>query len=148
MISIQTHDFSIEQEYQQLIKDAPKIGAIVTFTGLVREFTDNKHVDLFLEHYPEMTEKVLADIIVQAQQRWPILSARIIHRIGHLPLGDQIVFVGVNSPHRGDAFAACEFIMDFLKTDAPFWKKEITQDSEHWVEAKQTDSQAKKRWQT
>ena len=146
MISIQKHNFSIDEAHQQLMKDAPKIGTIVTFTGLVREFTQGKNVDLFLEHYPQMTEKVLNDIIAQAKQRWPILNACIIHRIGHLALGEQIVFVGVNSPHRRDAFLACEFIMDFLKTDAPFWKKEITQNSERWLEAKTSDEQAKKRW--
>jgi molybdopterin synthase catalytic subunit len=94
-----------------------------------------------------MTEKVLNDIINQAKQRWNINNSRIIHRIGQLTLGEQIVFVGVNSPHRADAFSAAEFIMDFLKTEAPFWKKEITDTGEAWVEAKASDDTAKKKWQ-
>ncbi len=145
-ISIQTDDFSVEQEHQRLSLDAPRIGAIVTFTGLVREFTQDDQTDLFLEHYPAMTEKVLHDIITQATQRWDIINTRVIHRIGHLTLGENIVFVGVNSAHRHDAFAAAEFIMDFLKTEAPFWKKEITAQGEHWVEAKQSDDISKQKW--
>lgn len=146
MISIQSADFDMQQEYQQLLNDAPSIGAIVTFSGLVREFTRDDNTRLFLEHYPQMTEKVLTDIIQQARQRWSIINIRLIHRIGHLSLGEQIVFVGVNSPHRADAFSACEFIMDVLKTEAPFWKKEITNKGEHWVEANHKDNIAKARW--
>ena len=150
MINIQRHDFSVAEEYLQLQKDSPSIGAIVTFSGLVREFYSGKNgnskSDLFLEHYPVMTEKVLGNIIDQAKQRWGITQCRIVHRIGRLSLGEQIVFVGVNSPHRKEAFAACEFIMDFLKTDAPFWKKEISPEGETWVEAKKSDSAATKRW--
>lgn len=145
-IRIQTDDFDVANEYQQLRQDAPAIGAIVTFTGLVREFSKGDETELFLEHYPAMTEKVLTDIIHQASLRWEIINARIIHRIGHLHLGDQIVFIGVNSQHRRDAFAAAEFMMDFLKTEAPFWKKEMTQKGETWVDAKKSDAAAKQRW--
>jgi molybdopterin synthase catalytic subunit len=145
-INIQTHDFDVGEEHRQLRKDAPTIGAIVTFTGLVRELANSDSTELFLEHYPAMTEKVLNNIIDQAKQRWNVTNTRIIHRIGHLSLSEQIVFVGVNSPHRDDAFKAASFIMDFLKTDAPFWKKEITTSGEKWVEAKESDAVAKKSW--
>ncbi len=146
VIRIQTGDFDVGQEHHQLSQDAPHIGAIVTFTGLVRELTNGESTDLFLEHYPAMTEKVLKDIVQQAHERWDIINTRVIHRIGHLSLSEQIVFVGVNSAHRKDAFAAAEFIMDFLKTDAPFWKKEITAQGEKWVEAKASDTEAKDKW--
>ena len=145
-IRIQENDFNVGDEHTALQQDAPSIGAIVTFTGLVREFTKGEDTQLFLEHYPAMTEKVLNNIVKQATQRWGIISTRIIHRIGYLSLGEQIVFIGVNSPHRADAFAAATFIMDFLKTDAPFWKKEITPTGEAWVEAKDSDAGARKHW--
>jgi len=147
MIHIQTHDFSVAEEYQQLQQHSPRIGAIVTFSGLVREFhsTHNKS-GLFLEHYPIMTEKVLSEIIDQATQRWEIAQCRLVHRIGYLSLGEQIVFVGVSSPHRKAAFTACEYIMDALKTEAPFWKKEVTPNTEVWLDAKQSDKDAKQRW--
>lgn len=152
-IHIQTHDFDVGEEHKQLRQDSPAIGAIVTFTGLVREFVDKNNPQqnqtnaaLFLEHYPSMTEKVLSSIIDQAEQRWQITHTRIIHRIGHLPLSEQIVFVGVNSPHRNDAFSAARFIMDCLKTDAPFWKKEIGPSGEKWVDVKESDIVAKKTW--
>ncbi|MFT5420660.1 MAG: molybdopterin synthase catalytic subunit [Candidatus Endobugula sp.] len=147
VISIQHADFDVGNEHQQLCQDAPSIGAIVTFTGLVRECTKGEDTNLTLEHYPAMTEKVLSDIINRAKQRWDINNSRIIHRIGQLTLGEQIVFVGVNSPHRADAFAAAAFIMDFLKTEAPFWKKEITKTDEAWVKAKESDETAKKKWE-
>ena len=146
LISIQTENFNVGQAHQQLALAAPHIGAIVTFTGLVREFAAGDNTDLFLEHYPAMTEKVLLDIIQQAAQRWNIINVHVIHRIGRLSLGEQIVFVGVNSAHRNDAFSAAEFIMDFLKTEAPFWKKEITAQGEHWVDAKNSDAIAKQKW--
>ena len=146
-ISIQTDDFSQSEEYQILCNDAPSIGAIVTFCGLVREFDDGRGEALFLEHFSGMTETALTRICEQAAQRWPIINVRIIHRIGPMHLGEQIVFVGINSAHRKAAFHACEFIMDFLKTDAPFWKKAITSDSEYWVEAKTSDADAAKAWQ-
>jgi len=154
MISIQQEDFDLATEYQALRADAPNIGAIVTFTGLVRDFNliesmpENTAVQgLFLEHYPGMTEKSLAAIIETAKTRWSIINTRVVHRIGAMHPGDQIVFVGVNSAHRGDAFAACEFIMDYLKTQAPFWKKELTEEGERWVESRDTDQQAAERWQ-
>lgn len=145
-ISIQQEDFDQAQEYQQLLSDAPRIGAIVTFCGLVREFDQGDGKSLELEHFPGMTEKTLLDIIEQAKQRWPIINARVVHRIGKLALGEQIVFVGVNSAHRKAAFHACEFIMDFLKTQAPFWKKAISTQKEYWVEAKQSDQLASEKW--
>jgi len=147
MISIQQEDFSLVVEYEKLKADAPKIGAIVTFTGLVRDLNGDEEVTgLFLEHYPGMTEKVLAQLIEDAKQRWPILNARIIHRIGSLKASDQIVFVGVNSEHREAAFAACEFLMDFLKTKAPFWKREQRESGDTWVDAKATDQERATRW--
>lgn len=145
-ILIQSQDFSQTDEYQTLISDAPQIGAIVTFTGLVRDFDDGQGRGLFLEHYPAMTEKVLSSISEQAAQRWPIINSRIIHRIGELALGEQIVFVGVNSAHRDAAFNACKFIMDFLKTEAPFWKKALTTKSDYWIDAKDSDQDAKNTW--
>ena len=145
-ISIQEQDFDHAEEYQRLRAQAPEIGAIVTFCGLVRDFDNGKGRGLVLEHYSGMTEKMLADIVKQAGERWPIINAHIIHRIGALALGDQIVFVGVNSAHRHTAFHACEFIMDFLKTQAPFWKKAVTSEHEYWVEAKQSDQDMQQRW--
>jgi molybdopterin synthase catalytic subunit len=145
-ISVQENDFNVGEEHTALQQDAPRVGAIVTFTGLVREVVPGEDTQLFLEHYPAMTEKVLSNIIDQAKQRWDIISTRVIHRIGHLSLSEQIVFIGVNSPHRADAFAAATFIMDFLKNDAPFWKKEITPEGETWVEAKASDTDAKDNW--
>ncbi len=146
-ISIQEKDFDHAEEYKQLCADAPRIGAIVTFCGLVREFDDGEGEGLFLEHFPGMTEKTLQNICEQAHQRWPIISTRIIHRIGKMNLGEQIVFVGVNSAHRKAAFNACAFIMDFLKTQAPFWKKAINTNTEYWVEAKDSDQKAQQQWE-
>ncbi|MBR9911051.1 MAG: molybdopterin synthase catalytic subunit MoaE [Gammaproteobacteria bacterium] len=148
MISIQQADFSLQQEYEALRADCPTIGAIVTFTGLMRDFNQGDDIQgLFLEHYPGMTEKSLADICSQARDRWPVEQIRIIHRIGELRPSDQIVFVGVSGQHRGEAFAACEFIMDYLKTRAPFWKREITRDGSRWVDARDSDTDAAERWQ-
>ncbi len=147
-VSIQTEDFSLNTEYEALRQLSPeKTGAICTFTGLVREFGDKEGVKgMFLEHYPGMTEKSLLKIIDLAKERWDIKACKVIHRVGSLYLSDQIVFVGIASAHRSDAFAACEFVMDYLKTDAPFWKKEITQHSEDWVEAKDSDQARKQQW--
>ncbi|MGH1486304.1 MAG: molybdenum cofactor biosynthesis protein MoaE [Cellvibrionaceae bacterium] len=147
-INIQEHDFNHAEEYEQLRNKSPNIGAIVTFCGLVRDFDNSKGQHLFLEHFSGMTEKVLTDIVQQSKERWPIIDVRITHRVGLLNIGEQIVFVGVNSQHRESAFQACEFIMDFLKTQAPFWKKAITEDKNYWIEAKQSDEAAKKRWET
>jgi len=146
-VSIQNADFDAAQEYAQLRDSGVGTGAIATFTGLVRDSGDRHGVTgLFLEHYPGMTEQIISDLITQAGQRWDVRKARVIHRIGHLPLQSQIVFVGVCSAHRGDAFAACEFIMDALKTSAPFWKKELTDAGEHWVEQKASDVARTEGW--
>jgi len=149
MISVQAADFSIAEEYQALREQNPKhTGAIATFSGLVRDFGDQSDVTaIYLEHYPGMTERQLQTIIDTAKTRWDIQETRIIHRIGKLELSEQIVFVGVSSAHRADAFQACQFIMDFLKADAPFWKKELTNDGESWVQAKDSDVSKAKSWQ-
>jgi len=147
MISIQTDDFDAGAEYEALRGTGPGTGAIVTFSGLVRDSGDLSGVTgLFLEHYPGMTEQVIQGLIDEAGRRWDVQRARVIHRVGRLALADQIVFVGVCSAHRGDAFAACEFIMDALKTSAPFWKKEITREGEHWVEQKESDVARSQGW--
>lgn len=152
MISIQTEDFDFSTEYEQLKRQSPQSGAIVMFVGLVREFSDHAHINsMTLEHYPGMTERVLNDIITQAQKKWPLERVRIIHRIGELFSSDQIVLVGVSSAHRVSAYEASQFIMDILKTEAPFWKKESTLDlqgseKERWVESKTSDSIKAANW--
>ena len=146
MIRVQTQDFDINHEYQLLASKA-EAGAIVTFVGLVREMNLAKKVTaLHLEHYPEMTEKSLRNIVQQAKQRWDLIDVTLIHRVGTLAINQQIVFVGVSSQHRGDAFAGCEFMMDYLKTQAPFWKKEYTDSGELWLDASEKDVSAAKRW--
>lgn len=148
MVIIQQQDFDLATEYQTLRDSGNGTGAIATFTGLVRDFGDVSDVSgLFLEHYPGMTEKVIGDLVEQASQRWDIRAARVIHRVGKLALGDQIVFVGICSAHRSDAFAACQFIMDALKTSAPFWKKELSRSGDHWVEQKASDREQAEQWQ-
>jgi len=147
MISVQEQDFNQQDEYDRL-KCKTSIGAIVTFTGLVRDINHGQRVsDLSLEHYPGMTEKCLTDIVEQAKKRWNIIESTVIHRVGQLAISDQIVFVGIASQHRGDAFAACEFIMDYLKTQAPFWKKETMSDGQtQWVDAREVDQEALSKW--
>jgi len=146
-ISIQQDDFDIAEESRLLRESNSNTGAIVTFSGLVRDLDNERNVEsLILEHYPGMTESSLEKIIAQAQSRWSILDVTVIHRIGELQAGEQIVFVAVASLHRGEAFSACEFIMDFLKTRAPFWKKCRDENGESWVEAKTTDVDASARW--
>ncbi|WP_305371011.1 molybdopterin synthase catalytic subunit MoaE [Photobacterium leiognathi] len=146
MISVQFDDFSVADEYAKL-SEGTEAGAVVTFIGKVRDFNQGDAVTgLSLEHYPGMTKKSLQEIVDQANQRWPLLKTRVIHRVGDLALGDQIVFVGVTSAHRGAAFEACEFIMDYLKTRAPFWKKEQTPEQSRWVDARETDTSAADRW--
>lgn len=141
-IQIQTNDFDQGAEYRELAQGADA-GAVVTFVGRVRDFAgENK--SLWLEHYAGMTEKVLADLVARARNRWPLLKIAIIHRVGPLNPGDQIVLVGVSSAHRKAAFAASEFLMDFLKTEAPFWKRE----GDDWVAAKDSDQAAADAWQT
>ncbi|GAB3093263.1 molybdopterin synthase catalytic subunit MoaE [Aestuariicella hydrocarbonica] len=148
MIVVQEQDFDLQHEYAALRQDCPSIGAIVTFVGLMRDFNDGDNVkSLFLEHYAGMTENVLADIVEKAKSRWNLQAVRIIHRVGNLLPSDQIVFVGVSSAHRGDAFSACEFIMDFLKTQAPFWKREQTEQGGRWVDARRSDEDSAQRWE-
>jgi len=148
-ISVQQHNFDLTHEYMQIRKHSDSDGAIVTFTGLVRELTERGNLRFMtLEHYPGMTEKSLMNICEQARERWPIGSIRIIHRIGKLSPDEQIVFVGVSSKHRKAAFSATEFIMDFLKTLAPFWKKELTTEGEFWVDAKSSDKHKANEWLT
>lgn len=147
-VSIQHEDFDSGVELRALRESDREIGALASFVGVVSARNEGDTVTaLELEHYPGMTETSIADIIAQARQRWPLLGARVIHRIGRLDIGDQIVFVGVSSRHRGAAFAACEFIMDFLKTRAPFWKKEFTADGSRWIDAREADNSAAERWQ-
>lgn len=152
-ISVQEQDFDIGEEYSQLQKagseaNSTEVGGIAIFTGQVRDLADNPLKFMHLEHYPGMTEKSLQQTADQATDRWPIIDIRIIHRIGDLAPGEQIVFVGVSSAHRDAAFSACEFIMDILKTSAPFWKKEQhINDTSGWVEAKDSDQQRAGRWQ-
>ena len=153
MISVQTKDFLLAHEYTELRRRAGDPGAIVTFSGLVREFYQAKPgqepsvTSLFLEHYPGMTEKALQDIAAKAQQRWPLLATTIIHRVGELGPGDQIVFVGAASAHREAAFAAAEFIMDYLKSEAPFWKKQKSGGKEIWIDSRASDKTALDKWQ-
>jgi molybdopterin synthase catalytic subunit len=147
-IRIQEMDFSLQEEADRLRAVATDIGAIVTFTGLVRDFSEGQTVQgLFLEHYPGMTERSLQTIADEAAGRWPLSAVTIIHRIGKLDAGAQIVFVGVASAHRQAAFAACDFLMDYLKTRAPFWKKSYSPEGEHWVDAKDSDVDAATRWE-
>nr|WP_297349121.1 molybdopterin synthase catalytic subunit MoaE [uncultured Glaciecola sp.] len=146
-ISIQEHDFDLACEYSKIQKHTNSDGAIVTFTGLVRELTERGNLRyMTLEHYPGMTEKSLINICDQARERWPIGIINVIHRTGKLTPDEQIVFVGVSSKHRKAAFASTEYIMDFLKTNAPFWKKEVTLDGEFWVKSKASDKQKADEW--
>jgi len=148
-IAVQSEDFDVGQEYSGLIANDKSAGAVVFFVGRVRDFNDGKKItSLSLEHYPGMTEKILQQILDEAKSRWQLVSARIVHRVGDLQLGDQIVFVGTTSAHREHAFQAAEFLMDFLKTRAPFWKKELDLEGQTvWVEAKNKDDDAVKRWE-
>lgn len=146
-VSVQIEDFEVSEALSTLRQQAC-VGAIVSFVGLVRDMNDGSHVNtLTLEHYPGMTEKALMAIEAEAKARWNIMDTVIIHRVGQLSLQDQIVLVAVASAHRQDAFSACEFIMDYLKTQAPFWKKELTPQGERWVDAKASDDAAKLRWE-
>ena len=145
-IAVQTDNFSVGEEYQWLAGCADD-GAVVTFTGKVRNHNLGDNVAaLSLEHYPGMTEKSLAAIVEEARGRWPLGRVTVIHRIGEMWPGEEIVFVGVTSAHRGSAFAAGEFMMDYLKTKAPFWKREATPEGERWVESRDSDKQAASRW--
>ena len=140
-ISVQKEDFDIGDIVAALRADNPSIGAVAAFIGLVRDFNVETGVEsMTLEHYPEMTRKSLIDIVAQASERWNIIDAAIVHRVGTLRPTDQIVVVAVASEHRRDAFEACEFIMDYLKTRAPFWKREKTASGTSWVEARRSDT--------
>ena len=146
-VRIQTQDFDLGAEIAGLRAGSPQVGAVVSFLGTVRDMNDGSSVTAMeLEHYPGMTEKALDDIVAQARARWPIFDALVVHRVGPLAPLDQIVLVVVTAAHRGDAFASCEFIMDYLKTDAPFWKKESTPDGARWVDARIVDDQAMAKW--
>ena len=147
-IRVQEADFDIGAELASLRAGDARVGALASFLGLVRDMNDGSSVsEMTLEHYPGMTEKALEEIVVEARGRWDIYDALVIHRVGPLKPCDQIVLVAVTSAHRGEAFAACEFIMDYLKTRAPFWKKEATPDGGRWVDARETDDSAAARWQ-
>jgi molybdopterin synthase catalytic subunit len=147
-VRVQTGDFDLGLEVARLREGDARVGAVVAFVGTVRDLNDGAQVAAMeLEHYPGMTEKALDDIAAQAAARWPLFATLVIHRVGPLLPLDQIVLVAVTAAHRGDAFAACEFIMDYLKTEAPFWKKEDTPDGARWVDARVTDETARARWQ-
>ncbi|GAC1535305.1 MAG: molybdopterin synthase catalytic subunit MoaE [Ramlibacter sp.] len=148
-VAIQHHDFDVSQELARLREGNHRVGAVCSFVGTVRAASgpgDPPVLDMELEHYPGMTEKAIAAMVDEAQRRFDIVSARVIHRVGVLHPGDQIVFVGVTSAHRGQSFQACEFLMDYLKTQAPFWKKERTAQGEQWVDARNSDDAALARW--
>ena len=146
-VRIQVQDFDTGAENTALRRGDPKIGAVASFIGVCRDANDGDSVTgMTLEHYPGMTEKALEAIVAEAKQRWNVIDVLVIHRVGELKPTDQIVLVVVTGSHRGEAFAACEFIMDYLKTRAPFWKKEETPKGARWVEARASDGDAAERW--
>jgi len=146
-VRVQTGDFDVAREIAALRAGDPRVGAVAAFIGLVRDINDAATVStLTLEHYPGMTEKALSRIVDEAKSRWNVYDALVIHRVGELKPTDQIVLVVVTGAHRGEAFASCEFIMDYLKTRAPFWKKERTPAGERWVEARASDDEKAARW--
>jgi molybdopterin synthase catalytic subunit len=146
-VSIQTADFDLTQEVAALRRDNMRVGAVCSFIGTVRDRSDGASVaSMELEHYPGMTEKAIEAMIDEAQRRFDVHGARVIHRVGLLQPGDQIVLVAVSSAHRGQSFQACEFLMDYLKTQAPFWKKEQTPQGAQWVDARVSDDAAAARW--
>ena len=146
-VRVQTADFDLTAELAQLRAADPGVGAIVSFVGTVRDLNEGASVaQMELEHYPGMTEQSIGTIIDQARARWPIQGALVIHRVGPLLPMEQIVLVAVTSAHRGQSFQACEFLMDYLKTQAPFWKKEQTPQGAQWVDARVSDDQALAKW--
>ncbi|MCU0952820.1 MAG: molybdopterin synthase catalytic subunit MoaE [Burkholderiaceae bacterium] len=146
-VRVQTEDFDAGVEIARLRAGNPKVGAVASFIGVARDINDGSAVaTLTLEHYPGMTEAALEDICAQARARWDLLDVLVVHRVGEMKPLDQIVLVVVTSAHRGEAFAACEFVMDYLKTEAPFWKKEVTPQGTRWVDARDTDDAARDRW--
>ena len=148
IVGVQEADFDVSEQLARLREGLPAIGAVACFVGTVRDINQHSAVQgMALEHYPGMTEKALHGIIQQAAQRFDLISALVIHRVGSLKPQDQIVLAACTSAHRHQAFLGCEFIMDYLKTEAPFWKKESTDSGARWVSARETDEQAKARWQ-
>ncbi len=146
-VLVQTEDFDAGVEIARLRRGNPKVGAVASFVGVVRDLNDGDRVaTLTLEHYPGMTEKAIEAIVAEARARWNVIDVTVIHRVGELKPTDQIVLVVVAGGHRGEAFAACEFVMDYLKTRAPFWKKEDTPGGARWVEARESDDEAAGRW--
>ena len=146
-VSVQAEDFDVAALQRELLAGAHAEGAVACFTGYVRAANVGQPVNVMeLEHYPGMTQRSIQGILEQASRRWPLLAASVVHRIGRLQAGDQIVWVGVASAHREGAFSACEFIMDYLKNEAPFWKKEIGPQGARWVEARARDSARAARW--
>ena len=146
-VRVQTAPFDAGAELNALHAAQLGIGAVVGFVGYVRDYNDGQDVaGMYLEHYPGMTEKALAKIVAEAEARWPLLRVEVLHRVGALTPGEPIVFVGTASAHRQAAFAACDFIMDYLKTRAPFWKREDTADGARWVDGRDSDQQAAARW--
>jgi len=146
-VRVQRKSFDVGQLIADLHARNPRVGAVVNFIGYVRDLNVGQSVtELFLEHYPGMTEKALEQIAEQARERWPLLAVEIVHRVGALSVTEPIVFVGVSSKHRHAAFEACAFIMDVLKTRAPFWKRETTPEGSHWVEPRESDQDAAFRW--
>lgn len=147
MIRIQQDDFDHDAIINELRQRSSDIGAIVTFTGIVREFVNELKLDgIFLEHYPGMTERVLEDLSENATTRWDLLGTAIIHRVGHLSVNDNIVLVATAARHRKEAFEAAQYLMDKLKTEAPFWKKEVGDNTEYWVESRSSDQDASDSW--
>jgi molybdopterin synthase catalytic subunit len=146
-VRVQREDFDAGAELAKLRGEDRRVGAVASFIGTVRDVNEDATVHaMTLEHYPGMTEKALEDIVSQAKQRFDVFDVTVIHRIGELEPADQIVFVAVTGAHRGEAFDACRFVMDYLKTRAPFWKKEATPDGARWVEARESDDEAAERW--
>ena len=146
-VRVQEQDFDLTAEVADLRREDTGVGAVCVFVGTVRDRNDGSNVaSLELEHYPGMTEKSIESMMVQARERFDIRAARVIHRVGLLQPQDQIVLVAVTSAHRGESFQACEFLMDYLKTQAPFWKKEVTPEGARWVDARVSDDQALARW--
>jgi molybdopterin synthase catalytic subunit len=149
MVRVQHENFDVNAEIARLRAANPRIGAIACFIGVVRDLNEGDAVtSMTLEHYPGMTEKALEGIVTQARERWDLYDVLVVHRVGELHPTDPIVLVVATSAHRGDAFAACEFVMDYLKTEAPFWKKETTPAGERWVDARTADDAARARWDT
>ena len=146
-VIVQAKDFDLTTEVNLARSKNPQIGAIVSFVGTVRDLQSETLKSLTLEHYPEMTEKSLESIVIKARSRWELENITIIHRVGKLLISDQIVLVIVTSKHRQEAFDSCNFIMDYLKTDAPFWKKESSDKEENWVDSSSNDKKQKKRWE-